>query len=46
MSNDLFNFQRNATDLGEVKVLRGMKNYKDLAHVIQFNGDDGNDIFL
>lgn len=33
--------QRNGTDLGEIKVLRGVKNYKDMAHVIQVNGDDG-----
>lgn len=28
-----------------MKVLRGMKNYKDVAHVIQFNGEDGKVLF-
>lgn len=28
--------------MGEMTVLRGKKNYKDVGHVIQFNGEDGN----
>lgn len=31
----------NGTDLGEVKVFRGKKNYKDVGRFISFNGDTG-----
>lgn len=31
--------QSNDTDLGEIKVFRGVKNYKDVGRVISVNGD-------
>lgn len=34
-------FQTNDTDLGEIKVFRGVKNYKDVGRVISVNGDTG-----
>lgn len=34
-------FQVNDTDLGEIKVYRGTKNYKDVGRVISVNGDTG-----
>lgn len=33
--------QMNATDLGEIKVDRGKKNYKNMGHVISINGETG-----
>lgn len=39
-------FQVNGTDLGEMKVLRGKKNHKDIAKVITFNGDPGDFSFM
>lgn len=39
-------FQRNDTDLGEIKVFRGKKNYKDVGRVISVNGDTGEVRFL
>lgn len=35
----------NGTDMGEMKVYRGKKNYKDIARVIAFNGDTGKFMF-
>lgn len=34
----------NDTDLGEIKVFRGTKNYKDVGRVISVNGDAGEKI--
>lgn len=34
-------WQVNDTDLGEIKVYRGKKNYKDVGRVISVNGDTG-----
>lgn len=31
----------NDTDLGEMKVLRGKKNHKDIGRVLTFNGEPG-----
>lgn len=39
-------FQVNGTDMGEMKVLRGKKNHKDIAKVITFNGDPGDFSFM
>lgn len=33
--------QMNATDLGEMKVLRGKKNHKDVGRVLAYNGEPG-----
>ena len=38
-------FQVNGTDMGEMKVLRGKKNFKDVGRVIAFNGETG-ELFL
>lgn len=37
----LIKFQRNDTDLGEIKVFRGKNNYKDMGRVISVDGDTG-----
>lgn len=34
-------FQVNGTDMGEMKVARGKKNYKDVGHVLAYNGEEG-----
>ena len=31
----------NATDLGEIKVYRGKKNYRDLGQVVTIDGETG-----
>lgn len=36
----------NATDLGEIKVYRGKKNYKDLGQVVTVDGETGAIWFL
>lgn len=47
---DVFFFllQTNYTDLGEFKVYRGKKNYKDTGRVVSFNGETGKqrDVFI
>lgn len=38
--NALFSHQKtNATDLGEFKVMRGVKNYNEIGKVVAFNGE-------
>lgn len=39
-------FQTNYTDLGEFKVYRGKKNYKDTGRVVSFNGETGKQIHV
>lgn len=35
------NSKMNDTDLGEITVLRGKKNYKDVGRVVTVNGETG-----
>lgn len=37
----VFCLKVNGTDLGEMKVYRGKKNYKDMARLIAYKGDTG-----